>query len=386
MRTILFDPVHGAAGDMIIAGLLAAGADRDATTGAMASIVREPEITRVMRGGIQALHIRTHAEETTRTLDEVIARIRDADVSDQVKDMAARIFARINDAETRVHGAHAHFHEVGADDAVADVIGAVTALLSLAPDAVAVRTIPLGSGTIQSAHGQMPVPAPATAYILEQSHLSTRIGPEGAGELVTPTGAAILAEFHAIYGRAAPEGRICAVGYGAGSRNPPDYPNVLRVMIIGDDTDKTDVDILETNVDDVDGEVIGSAIERLHREGARDASAAPIIMKKGRPGHLIRVICRKEDSGRLACILAEELGTLGVRCIGSVHRFIAEREFKTVTIPTGDEIPVKIGHWEGRIISVKAEFDSVAAAAERHGMTVREVKRLAEEAARRELQ
>ncbi|MCQ1538375.1 nickel pincer cofactor biosynthesis protein LarC [Methanocalculus taiwanensis] len=386
MRTILFDPVNGAAGDMITGALLAAGADREAVIRAMASLVQIPETSIVTRCGIQATYVKTHAKEGSRTLEEVLARLRRSDATEDVKEMAARVFTRIHNAETRVHGDHAHFHEVGADDAIADVIGACTALLSLAPDAVAILPLPLGRGTIRSAHGIMPVPAPATAYIFEESGLLTRRTDEETGELVTPTGAALLAEFRRSFAEGDENGTIAAVGYGAGTRNPKDRPNVLRVMILESNESLPVVDILETNVDDVDGEVIAHTISRLHREGARDASAAPIIMKKGRPGHLIRVICRTEDSERLAKIMAEELGTLGVRCIPSVHRFIADRRVLSVRIPEGDEIGVKIGYSKGNIISVKAEFDAVAAAAERNGLSVRDVKKRAEEIAYRELE
>jgi len=385
MRTILFDPVNGAAGDMITGALLAAGADEEAVIRAMTSLVGKPEISRVSRCGIEATYLRTHAGVGTRSLREVLSRLREADATDEVKEMAARIYSRIHDAETRVHGDHAHFHEVGADDAIADVIGACTALFSLTPDAVTVLPLPLGRGTIRSAHGIMPVPAPATAYILEDSGLLTRRTDEETGELVTPTGAALLAEFRAAFPEGNENGTITAVGYGAGTRNPPDYPNVLRVMILENRETLPVVDILETNVDDTNGEVIAYTIARLHREGARDASATPIIMKKGRAGHLIRVICRQEDSERLAGVMAEELGTLGIRCIPSVHRFIADRKVITIRISEGDEIPVKIGYSQGKIISVKAEFDAVATAAERHGLSVRDLKRRAEEIAYREL-
>jgi len=386
MRTILFDPANGAAGDMIIGALLDAGADESLVTRAMSSVVQEPAITKVKRRGITATYIHTRAGEGTRTLEEVIERLSVAEASDEGLKMAERVFRRIHDAEARVHGDHPHFHEVGADDAIADVVGACTALLSLSPDSISVLPVPLGMGTIHSAHGLMPVPAPATAYILESSGLTVRPATEETGELTTPTGAALLAEFFSSYGGKPPaDGQIASVGYGAGTRDPADRPNVLRVMVLETEGSGIWVDILETNVDDVDGELIAAAMTRLHREGARDVSASPLIMKKGRPGHLIRVICRPEDSERLAMILAEELGTLGVRCIPSVHRFIADRRFITVRLPEGDEIGVKIGSWEGKTLTVKAEFDSVEAAAIRHGQPVREVKWRVEEAARKEL-
>ncbi|MCP1714342.1 uncharacterized protein (TIGR00299 family) protein [Methanocalculus alkaliphilus] len=387
MRTILFDPANGAAGDMIIGALLDAGADEELVRRAMASVVGEPVITKVKRRGITATYIQTCAEDCTRTLEEVLDRLSMADAPDEAKNMAERVFQRIHAAEVRVHGDHPHFHEVGADDAIADVVGACTALLSLSPDTIPVLPVPLGMGTINSAHGRMPVPAPATAYILQDSGLTVRPSMEETGELTTPTGAALLAEFFSSFAGEAPaDGTIASIGYGAGTRDPPDRPNILRVMILESGGFGVWVDILETNVDDADGEVIAATIARLHREGARDASASPLIMKKGRPGHLIRVICRQEDSERLALILAEELGTLGVRCIPSVHRFIADRRFITVRLPEGDEIGVKVGSWKGETLTVKAEFDAVLAAAVRQGRPVREVKWQAEDAARKELE
>ncbi|MDO8842500.1 nickel insertion protein, partial [Methanocalculus sp.] len=152
MRTIFFDPVNGAAGDMITGALLAAGADEEAVIRAMTSVVGRPEISRVNRRGIQATYLRTHAGTGNRTLEEVLSRLFDADAASEAKEMAARVFMRIHNAETRVHGDHPHFHEVGADDAIADVVGACTALLSLSADAVSINPIPLGRGTISSAH------------------------------------------------------------------------------------------------------------------------------------------------------------------------------------------------------------------------------------------
>ena len=218
----------------------------------------------------------------------------------------------------RVHGNHIHFHEVGADDAIADVIGACTALHSLGVDGVAVMPVTLGRGTSTGSHGTFPIPAPATAEILKSSGLLTREGKE-EGELCTPTGAALLAEFSTMAPTDLGIYTVKAVGYGAGTRDPEGIPNVIRAMIVetkgdGDTLVQDTVDILETNVDDVSGEVIAHAITRFLEKGARDASAIPIIMKKGRPGFLIRVICTSDKSGELAELMARELGTLGIRC------------------------------------------------------------------------
>jgi hypothetical protein len=213
------------------------------------------------------------------------------------------------------------------------------------------------------------------------------------GELCTPTGAALLAEFAS---RAAPEPvpyTILAVGYGAGARDPHHAPNVLRAMLVetadpsgtlAEDT----VDILETNVDDVSGEVLAHALGRLMDAGARDASATPIIMKKGRPGFLVRVIALPETAPRLAELMALELGTLGIRCIPAIHRFIADRTITEVAVEIAGQqrrMPVKCGLMQGRVYTLKAEFDPARDWAEHLGLPVRDVLRAVEDAGWRDL-
>jgi hypothetical protein len=302
--------------------------------------------------------------------------------------MAKRVFTRINDAEERVHGSHAHFHEVGADDAIADVIGACTAFHSLGIEAAAVMPVTLGRGSAAGSHGTFPIPAPATAVILSRAGLPVRSGNE-EGELCTPTGAALLAEFSTIAPTDLGSYTIKAVGYGAGTRDPIDVPNVIRGMVI-ETTGKNMplpsdmVDILETNVDDVSGEIIAHTLTRFMEKGARDASAIPILMKKGRPGFLIRVICVHGTSAELAELMAQELGTLGIRCIPAVHRFIAERTIGHVDVEIAGKhrsMPVKIGSVRGEIYSLKAEFDQARDWASDLGIPVRDVLSSIEEAA-----
>ncbi|MDG6257588.1 MAG: nickel pincer cofactor biosynthesis protein LarC [Methanomicrobiaceae archaeon] len=385
MQILFFDPFNGVAGDMVTAALLALGADREAVARAMRSVVGEPEISVVDRCGIRALRIETGAGEEHRTLEEVLARVAACDAPQTAIGMAGRVFERIHRAETSVHGAHAHFHEVGADDAVADVIGACTAFHALAPGAVVVRPVGLGEGIAKGSHGSFPLPAPATIAILHEAGLSVRFTGEQR-ELCTPTGAALLAEFVAVGGAPLDDARVLEVGYGAGSRDPDHIPNVLRAALLetGDPGRESDrVDILETNVDDVTGEMIGHAIGRLMEEGARDASAVPAVMKKGRAGHLVRVVCAPADTDRLAALLARELGTLGIRCIPSVHRFVARRTVEDVAVTIGDAaypIRVKVG-WDGPLpSSLKAEYEDARACAQAAGIPLREVLRLAEEA------
>src|SRR5208337_486577 len=270
------------------------------------------------------------------------------------------------------------------DDAIADVIGACTALFTLRVDGVAVLPLALGSGTVTGSHGTMPLPAPATVAILKGSGLVTIKGNEG-GELCTPTGAALLAEFSSL-GPADPGGyTIRAVGYGAGSRDTPHSPNVLRAMVV-DTTGalpQDTVDLLETNVDDVSGEVIGEALARFMAAGARDASATPIIMKKGRPGYLVAVITLPETSAALARLMARELGTLGIRCIPAIHRFIAERTTAEVDVEIQGHrkcMPVKCGWMDGHIYTYKAEFDAARNWAAELDLPVRDVLLAAQKA------
>jgi uncharacterized protein (TIGR00299 family) protein len=303
--------------------------------------------------------------------------------------MARRVYGRIAAAEEEVHGAHAHFHEVGADDAIADVVGACTALHTLATGGVRVLPITLGHGTAAGSHGIFPIPAPATAAILKGTSLASVQG-DHAGELCTPTGAALLAEFSMQGDGGAGAYTILATGYGAGSRDPHHAPNVLRAMLVettgtGRAIPQDTVDLLETNVDDISGEVIAHAIARFMEAGARDATAVPVIMKKGRPGFLIRVISLPATSARLAELMALELGTLGVRCIPAVHRFIADRTIRDVDVELHGErrkMPVKFGWMHGHVYLVKAEFSPAADWARELGLPVRDVIQAVEDAGR----
>lgn len=386
MNILLFDPFSGAAGDMVIGSLLDLGADEEAVRAAMRSVVSEPTIERVDRSGIQAVYVRAHAQVHHRTLDEVLDRVAGSDAPAPALEMARNVFFRIHRAEESIHGPGAHFHEVGADDAIADVVGACTALYSLNVDGVAILPVALGYGSVVSSHGTFPVPAPATVAILKGSGLRTIPGGEKR-ELCTPTGAALLAEFMTTGPEDLGPAEIVAIGYGAGSKNPSGRPNVLRSMLLniegGVGSDR--VDVLETNVDDVTGEIIAYSLARLIEEGARDASAIPVVMKKGRSGHLIRVITYPDTTAHLAGVMARELGTLGIRCMPMVHRMVAERTVEPIRVLFGDRewtIDVKCGWTGGEITSFKPEYDQVAACAEEMGIPLKDVSGAVEAAAR----
>jgi uncharacterized protein (TIGR00299 family) protein len=392
MRILVFDPFHGAAGDMIVGALLDCGADEETVTSAMQSVVAKPTVSRVLRCGISAVKVETHAPAVHRTIDEVMQRLDDAapHMPADALAIARRVFLRLHAAEEQVHGAHAHFHEVGADDAVADVIGACTALFSLSVNGVIIHPIALGGGTVSGSHGTIPVPAPATAAILKNSGLATVMGGDD-GELCTPTGAALLAEFASSLPADTGAFSILSTGYGAGTRDPSNTPNVLRAMVIETSRERSaslsedTVDVLETNVDDVSGEVIAHALTQFMDAGARDASAIPIIMKKGRPGFLIRVICGEDASMRMAELMARELGTLGIRCTQEVHRFIAERTIEEIEVEIAMQrrkMPVKCGWRENEVYTLKAEFENARDWAAELGLPVRDVLRAIEDAAR----
>ncbi|HKM41158.1 MAG TPA: nickel pincer cofactor biosynthesis protein LarC [Methanocorpusculum sp.] len=381
MRILILDPRFGAAGDMILGALLSLGADKVAVLRSVSS-VSTPEITEVRRAGISATYIRTNTGKTTRTLDDIIAILSAADAPERAKELAKKVFYRIHEAEAKVHHTeHVHFHEVGADDAISDILGSCTALLSLHMDAVHILPVSTGQGTVNCSHGIMPVPAPATSEILKASNLRVLFD-SFEGELCTPTGAALLATFNDVFGTKNQPGKLIKTGYGAGTRDPADHPNVLCASIIDAAECESVVDVLETNVDDISGELLGSVLSTMMCEGARDASLVPIIMKKGRPGYLVRVISPPADSVRLAKVLARETCSLGIRCTPMVHWFVADRCISTESVViNGVVYPINVKHasMDGIVYSCKAEFDDLQKIAESSGVPLKNVKRVVEE-------
>ncbi|WP_323173761.1 nickel pincer cofactor biosynthesis protein LarC [Natrialba sp. PRR66] len=293
---------------------------------------------------------------------------------------ALAIFKRLGEAEASVHGEaleDIHFHEVGADDAIADIVGAVVLLHDLNPDRIVTTPLATGGGTASMAHGEYPIPTPAVVELAADADWALRGGPVDA-ELLTPTGAAILA--HVADGvDSLPELELTSAGYGAGGYDLDPHPNMLRVLV-GTGSGglvKDDIAVLETNLDDAAPEVLGGLQETLADAGARDVSIVPVTMKKSRPGHLVKVICKPEDRRRVARRLAEETGTLGVRDAGATHRWIAQREFRTAAVElAGDtyEVTVKVASdSDGEIYDVSAEYDDAAAVAHDTDLPIRTV-------------
>jgi len=383
-RTVAwFHCFSGIAGDMAFGALIDAGADLDAVRGILQrlpvggwSVEAEP----VLRGGIAGTHLVVHAHETTvvRTYAHITALLEEARLPDRVRDRAAAIFHAIATVEARLHRRsieQVHFHEVGSLDAIVDVVGVSAALEVLGVDDVASSAVATGTGMVRAAHGLLPNPAPAVVELLAGA---PTYGVDESVELTTPTGAGILAALCTSWGPM-PAMTISAAGFGAGTRELDDLPNMTQVVLGTAAQARSSgqpVVLLETNVDDATGETLAHAVAELLAAGAHDAWITPILMKKGRPAHTVSVLADPALAGSLAAVLRNETGSLGVRG-STIERWPEPRSFDEVEVH-GLPVRVKIG--AGR---VKVEHDDAADAARRTGLPLREVVSLAEEAWRR---
>jgi len=337
MRLCYIDAFSGISGDMLVGALADAGADREAICAALRSLGVAVRFEPVTRGGIGAtkFHVEAVASGPRRHLRDILGLIREAELPAGAKQKACETFERLGHVEAAVHRIpveRVHFHEVGALDSIADIVGACLAFELLGVEQIHCSPVNLGGGTVAAEHGVLPVPAPATAALLEGKPVYSE-GP--AVELTTPTGAALAATLACSFGPM-PAMRLRATGYGAGSRELSGRPNVLRVLV-GEDSraaEATLVSVLEANIDDSSPEVLAFALERLLEAGALDATLEPLIMKKGRPGVLLRVIARPEDQERLAALMLAETSTLGLR-VYRAERRVQARRLVEVQLPEG---------------------------------------------------
>ena len=330
MRVCYLDAFSGISGDMTVGALVDAGADGHALIEALRSLETGAayELEKTKRCGIAATKFRVESGEKQRHrhLSHIVRMISAAPLPENAKRNATAVFQRLGAAEAAVHGVpieKVHFHEVGAADSIADIVGACVGLELLGVEAVYCSSVNVGGGTVQTEHGILPVPAPATAALLAGKPVYSR-GPQK--ELTTPTGAAIAVTLARDFGPLPPM-RIAAVGYGAGDADFPEQANVLRV-IAGETSgaqETTTVAILEANIDDSSPEVLGYAMERLFEAGALDVSFSPLVMKKNRPGALLRVIARPEDRETLAQLVMRETSSFGLRLLAAERRVAARR-------------------------------------------------------------
>ncbi len=340
MRICYLDAFSGISGDMTVGALVDAGAPSDELLAALESLETGAryEIEKTTRRGITASKFRVHLDPAPaqhRHLSHILRLIHAAPLSANAKTNAAAIFERLGQAEARVHGVpieKVHFHEVGAADSIADIVGTCIALDLLGVEQVHVSAINVGAGTVQTEHGVLPVPAPATAALLTGKPIYAR-GPEM--ELTTPTGAAIAATLGKTFGPV-PAMRISSIGHGAGDRDFREQANVLRVLV-GDHSaapESTLVSVIEANIDDSSPQVLGYTLDRLMEAGALDVSLSPLQMKKNRPGSLLSVIALPQDQERLAQLVFAETSTLGLR-IHAAERRVEERRIVEVETPWG---------------------------------------------------
>ena len=389
---LYLDCPGGVSGDMLLGALIDLGVEPEAIAAPLRSLpLGEWSLSarEVRRAGLRATQaiVRVAPEaEPAQTLAGIEALLGAGALPEGIRTRAAAVFRRLAGAEARVHGEpleRVHVHEVGRTDAVIDIVGTLLALDRLAIGAVHCSALPLATeGATRSAHGPLPLPAPATLEILSRVSAPIRAGvPARRGEQVTPTGAALVAEL-ATFGR--PALRLERVGVGAGARDDPDHPNILRAWLGLAGAPATalpvlPVVVLETNVDDVTGEQAGFAVERLRAAGALDVWLAASAMKKGRSGLQVTAVARPEAESAVATSMLRELPTLGVR-VRDERRYEAQRELRRVATPLGPAT-VKVRRLPGEAPAVAPEYEDCATLARESGRPIGEVFAIVEAAA-----
>jgi len=397
MKHAHFDCVSGIAGDMTLAALVSAGwpeAELQALPARLGLDGVAIEVARVRRGPFAATHVnvRVPGKQPHRHLHHIDAILDRADLPARVRDRAKGVFRRLAEAEAEVHGSSVekvHFHEVGAVDAIMDVTGALLGLDALGVTSVSASALPLGGGWVDSEHGRIPVPAPATALLLRGAPVYG--GPVEA-ELITPTGAALLMSLAPAWG-APPAFSLESVGTGAGTREFPDHPNILRLLLGsrvvaaageaagpagGGTTIERTVAVLETAVDDDNPQFMAAALQRLLALGALDAMLAPVTMKKGRSGLWLVVVCEPADARRLAEAVLRDTSTLGVR-VREERRIELQRRILEVETRFGT-VRVKAAVLPEGTERVMPEFESVLEVATRSGASLQAVSAAAVQA------
>ena len=407
MKILYCDCFSGISGDMFLAAMLDAGLPRDFLVGQLA-LLNLPEYkgvktSKILKGALMATlmefdlevgmdeqaashseagsiedhdheHEHEHQHEHhrhARNLSEILKLINDSALKDSVKQTAAGIFIKLGEAEAKIHGTtleEVHFHEVGATDSILDIVGAAIALDYYHIEQVYSSSIPLGNGTVQTQHGLLPIPAPATLELLKDAQ--ARVAPSLAEkELVTPTGAAILATLARFE---QPDMRLMNIGLGAG-HHELSWPNVLR-LIIGERSGEEGAHVeIETNIDDMNPQFYASVMQHLFAQGALDVYFTPIQMKKNRPAIKVSVICAIKDEAALSQVLLRETSTLGVR-VKVLQRHEAIREKQQITTKYGP-ITVKTKQLEGKIIQANPEYEDCLSLAEKLHLPVAEIYR-----------
>lgn len=379
MKTLYFDCFSGASGDMILGALVDAGADRAMILECLESLDLpgwQLSFHPVTKNGVAATQalVEVHDDAHSRSYRDLVALVEAAGLPAEVEERSLAILGVLGTAEAKVHGApleDIHLHEAGGHDALIDIVGSAAALSSMGLGKIVTSPIATGRGATKSAHGVIPVPGPAVLEILRGAPMEER----GDTELITPTGAAILAAVSDGFG-SMPAMTVGTIGYGAGQREGSGIPNVLRV-VVGDVRSETSTErvLVEANIDDMSPELVPYAIEQLLASGAEDAWTSPIVMKKGRHGFTLRVLTDPAELDRVMTILYRETTTLGTRIMG-VGKDELERRWVTAHV-AGYEVRVKIGTHEGVDVTHSVEYEDAAKVARITGLPLKEVFRIA---------
>src|SRR5213593_780360 len=379
-RLAYLDCFSGVSGDMLLGAIIDCGVSVGDLRGELAKLRLDGynlSATRVTRSGLAATQavVEVAGAPAPRTLGDVLGIIDQSSLPHEDREKAARIFQRLAEAEAKVHGETVeavHLHDVGAVDAIVDVMGTLAGLRLLDVHEVFASPLPAGAGAVDGPHGKLPVPAPATLELLSRANAPLRPADGASGELVTPTGAAILT----IVGRfERPAMTLERAGYGAGSREIEGRPNVLRIWL-GERTERgvRQMVLIETNIDDMTGEMLGYARDKLLHAGAADVWFTSIQMKKGRPGVMLSVICSEAQEEAVARLLLRETSTLGVR-VRPVHRWEAERELLEFESSLGPA-SVKVKRLAGEPPTIAPEYEACKRLAEATGLALAEVYRI----------
>ena len=381
MKIAYFDCFSGISGDMVLGALVDAGTE----LGRLEEELHRLPVSgwkisaeKVKRRALFATHVQveTHEHHPHRSLSEILKMIEEAGLAPRAAERASRIFQRLGDAEAKVHQIpveKVHFHEVGAVDSIVDIVGSAIGFELLDIDRFACSSLDVGGGRVRTEHGILPVPAPATAELL-RGVPSYSSGIER--ELVTPTGAAIATTLATQFAQIPPM-RVRAIGYGAGSTDLAEQPNVLR-LFVGDAVDQEAVGrwdelitVIEANLDDMSPQIYGYFAERALEAGALDVFSTPVQMKKNRPGMLVTLLAKPADASRLIALLFEETTTIGVRTY-EVHRRTLERETVPVKTPFG-EIRVKVSRLNGTVLNAAPEYEDCRRIAAQMGVPLKKV-------------
>ncbi len=388
-RVGYLDCFSGVSGDMLLGAMLDVGLPEQELKGELSKLRLEGyelRSQRVKRAGLAATQaiVDVRAEQTPRTLDDVLRLIEASSLPPEDRETGSAVFRGLAEAEAAVHGETVetvHLHDVGAVDAIVDVMGSVAGLRLLGVQSLYASALPLGSGDVAGPHGRLPVPAPATLELLARAGAPVREANDVTGEMVTPTGAAIVTAL-ASFGR--PEMTVDRVGYGAGSRDPQERPNVLRLWLGRSvASGARPMVLIETNIDDMTGEMLGYALETLMAAGAADAWFTPIQMKKGRPGVILSVICSQAAEETMARLLLRETSTLGVR-VRPLRRWEAEREILEFESSLGPAV-VKVKQLPDEPPRVAPEYEACRALAEKTGLPLAEIYRVVQAEAEKRL-